>query len=91
MNNFEIAKKHGIIEKKYLSDDCINFYSEVEREVFIFQSTGLSNLIHSGYTLDKDPKYYVKNGTFEKYYFNEKEYDVYGYDNVVYRYLRNYR
>lgn len=81
MNNSEIAKKHGIIEKTYLSDDCINFYSEVEREVFIFQSTGLSNLINSGYTLDKDPKYYVKNGTFAKYFFNEKEYDVYGYDN----------
>ena len=81
MNNSEIAKKHGIIEKKYLSDESIEFYSEVEKDVFIFQSTGMSNLINSGYTFDTDPKYYVKNNTITKYYFDGKEYDVFGYEN----------
>lgn len=81
MNNSEIAKKHGIIEETYYSEECIDFYSNVEKEVFIFQTTGLNNLINSGYTLDDNAKYYVKNNTFEKYYFNDKEYDMYGYDN----------
>ena len=81
MNNSEIAKKHGIIEETYFSDECIKFYSNVEREVFIFQSTGLNNLINSGYALDTNTKYYVKNNTFEKYNFNGKEYDILGYDN----------
>ena len=73
MNNSEIAKKHGIIEETYYSEECIDFYSNVEKEVFIFQTTGLNNLINSGYTLDDNAKYYVKNNTFEKYYFNECE------------------
>lgn len=81
MNNSEIAKKYGIIEETYYSDECIKFYSNVERNVFIFQTTGLNNLINSGYILDKDPKYYVKNGTYTKYFFNDKEYDMFGYDN----------
>ena len=81
MNNSEIAKKHGIIEKKYLLDEVIEFYSNVEKDVFMFQSIGMSNLIYSGYTFDTDSKYYVKNNTITKYYFEGKEYDVFGYEN----------
>lgn len=81
MRNSEIAKKHGIIENKYFSDECIEFYSNVEKDVFIFQSTGMSNLINSGYTFDTNSKYYVKNNNIEKYYFEGKEYDVFGYDD----------
>ena len=81
MNNSEIAKKHGIVENTYFSDECIKFYSNVEKEVIIFQTTGLNNLIQSGYTLDRNEKYYVKNNDSVKYYFNDEEYELFGYDN----------
>lgn len=81
MKDYETAKKYGIIENEYYSEDAIKFYSNVEREVLIFETTGLNNLINSGYTLDEDTKYYVKNGSFQKYNFNDKEYDIFGYEN----------
>lgn len=87
MNNTEIAKKYGITEKTYFSDECLKFYSPVEREVFVFETTGLRNLLNSGYTQDDDPKYYTKSNNITKYFFNDKEYDVYSYDNCFTYYL----
>lgn len=81
MDNIETAKKYGIIENEYFSDEIIKFYSNVERDEYIFQTTGMNNLINSGYIFDESPKYYLKNNTLAKYNINGKEYDIYGYDN----------
>lgn len=87
MNNSDIAKKYGITEHKFFSDECLKFYSKVERELIEFEQIGINNLVNSGYELDENPKYYVKTNNIVNYEFKGKKYDLFEYKECFTYYI----
>ena len=79
MNNSDIAKKYGINEDKYFSEECLKFYSKNERDIIDYEHNGFISLNKSGYKLDEKVEYYVKTNKIVSYEFEGKEYDLFEY------------
>lgn len=79
MNNTEIAKKYGIIEKEYFSEECLKFYSKNDKELIEKEHNGINNLVNSGYSYDEAIKNYVKTNNTVDFEFDGKKYELFEY------------
>lgn len=82
-NEIENGKKHGVnlVAPWYFDDECLKFYTKNDIELIKTNLVGEFSLQLSKYHLDNNVNHYKKTGKYIKYMFENKEYEIFEYEN----------